>query len=425
MNINPVDSNIDNAKRRKLDGTERVKAPYFYESSKVAAATMAGKLDLLNMTYTNSNGRKAVMSKQRVSIINVLCDPAKAQEAQNQIEKLMVNQRSQQVAESRLLTYKITMQVAGIQAWPATYEKVIAFIAAAVAGTHPHKGIESMVSDVMNATGKFPKDDKDRIHAVINRLKKKGIIGVRAQKRPITLRHISIYSPEAAHRGPRIIKTRAELLIGFYGAFRRKEAASMTFLGPLDETPRGYIGVRLDDEDKSVHFDLSRFVQKGGPRCARHVRVYCACEGIKEREYMCLVCDEDNRGQISKIHNGFDLGSSVKTLAQDLSSLTPGLAKEFAGLASHSCRIGLAIHLFNCEIDTNRIIFHARWSDESMVLYYVRNSKQFSRPGHWTNNLKFLMPPKSSDIGVEPLQFDDAESDSEGLFEEPEEELDE
>lgn len=420
--INPLNSNIDNAKRRKLDGTESAKAPYFYESNKVVAATSSKKLDLVNLSFTTAKGRKAPITKERQSIIDVLLDPNKSKAAKDQLEKLMCNQASQQVAESRLMTYKITMQVAGLQAWPATYQKVITFISAAIAGEYPHKGLESMVSDVVNATGRFPQDDKDRVRTVINRLKKKGIIGIREQKRPITLRHIGMYSPEAAAKRPRIVQTRVELLIGFYGAFRRKEAAAMTFLGPLDETPKGFIGVRLDDVDRSVHFDLSKFIQKGGPRCARHVRVFCSCKKNKAHEHMCLVCSEENRSVIRNIYNGFDLGNAVSILGKDVVSVAPHLGEEYNNMASHSCRIGLAVHLFINGVDTTHIIHHARWSDDSMVLYYARNSKKFSRPGHWTNTMSWLQPPRESDKGEEELLFEEAESESEGGFFEAEEE---
>eukprot|EP00392_Amoebophrya_sp_AT5.2_P001233 g1235.t1 len=346
--VSPLVSSIDNAKRRRLDGKEPVKAPYFFESSKVAAATSSNKLDLLNMSSTTANGRKAPITKERQSIIDVLVDPQKTDAAQKQVEKLCCNLASQQVAASRLMTYKITTQVAGLQAWPATYQKIITFISACIAGEHPHKGVESMVSDVVNAAGKFPQDDKDRVRAVINRLKKKGAIGIREQKRPIALRHICIYSPAAAaNRGPRIVQTRVELLIGFHGAFRRKEAAAMTFLGPLDETPRGYIGVRLDDVDKSL--DAQAFV------AAHEMRNENATLGREENILMGVVDmrhvlgdDQPTQADITKLSTMFRQKEFSRTGPTILTSSTMTLEKFLNGMACET-KLGRII-----QVDTAR-----------------------------------------------------------------------
>eukprot|EP00392_Amoebophrya_sp_AT5.2_P003173 g3178.t1 len=289
-------------------------------------------------------------------------------------------------------------------------------ISASIASEFPYKGLEQVCSDVMNARADFPKDDKLRAHQILNRLKRKGIIGQRAQKKPATLRHVNIFRTKTIAQSYAQIRT--NLLIGFYGAFRRKEAAAMTFLEKGEEVPRGYIGVRLCDVDKSVHFDLTRFIQKGGPRSARHVRAHCACEGNEKRRHLCLVCSEANRSAIKNIHAGFDLGKAVEVLRSSLKTLSDPMAEELDDSASHSCRIGLAIHLFENEEQMAQIVHHARWADETMVLYYARNSKGFARPAHWTNGLKFLKASKSEDYGEDPPDFelDSEDEDEEAVF---------
>mmetsp|Transcript_5675 Transcript_5675/g.14153 ORF Transcript_5675/g.14153 Transcript_5675/m.14153 type:complete len:373 (+) Transcript_5675:347-1465(+) len=325
-------------------------------------------------------------SDNRDAIVKLLRHENQSALAANFLEKSIVNQASQKQAETRARSYKICLTESGRTAWPPTYESLFEFISASISCAHPYAGLDVICSDVMAADKKFDPQDRARINNILGRLRKKGIIGQKKQKKPLSLSMIATLrskdgEPEKKNR----CAIRAMLLLAFYGAFRAKECEAMTHVPKGEKTPFGYIGTRFDDEDGSFHADLSNFIQKGGPKCSRHIRIYCACRKDPKDDLLCIICNKNLRKSIERAtESGFKLKPAVDYLVKSLGDQCED------NLAPHSCRIGHAVHQFLNQVPIERIVQHARWSDHSMVLYYSRGARKYARPPCWSNEVNWL-----------------------------------
>eukprot|EP00391_Amoebophrya_sp_Ameob2_P008374 CAMPEP_0179000330 /NCGR_PEP_ID=MMETSP0795-20121207/10605_1 /TAXON_ID=88552 /ORGANISM="Amoebophrya sp., Strain Ameob2" /LENGTH=407 /DNA_ID=CAMNT_0020693301 /DNA_START=56 /DNA_END=1276 /DNA_ORIENTATION=- len=334
-------------KRPALDAS-LVRNTYFLQSDKLKATTN-------NKREVNPHG-----SDNRTEIIKLLRSNDQSSTALNFLENSLVNKKSQAQAETRIKSYRICMTESGRTAWPPTYESLFEFISASISCPKPYACIDVICSDVMAADTKFDPQDRARINNVLSRLRKKGIIGQKKQKKPIALSMIATLRSKDGEPEKKVRRAiRAALLLAFYGAFRAKECEALVPVGKGDKPPFGYIGTRYDNEDSSLHADLSNFVQKGGPRCSRHVRIYCSCcksETKDKDDLLCLICNKDLRKAVNDITSGFKLKMAVDFLVKSL-----GSDQCEDQLAPHSCRIGQAVHLFLNDVPIERIIQHARW----------------------------------------------------------------
>eukprot|EP00392_Amoebophrya_sp_AT5.2_P008378 g8399.t1 len=301
--------------------------------------------DKLKKTMSNQREVNPQASKNREEIIKLLRDQNQSALALNFMENSLVNKKSQEQAETRIKSYKICMTESGRSAWPPTYESLFEFVSASVCCPKPYACIDIICSDVMAAYPKFDPQDRARINNVMSRLRKKGIIGQKKQKKPLSLAMIATLRSKDGEPERKIrCNIRAALLLAFYGAFRSKECEALVPATKGKKPQFGYIGMRYDDEDGSLHADLSSFIQKGGPKCSRHVRIYCGChsgDDGKKNNLLCLICNKDLRKAVEGMTSGFKLKYAVDFLVKSL-----GSDQCEDQLAPHSCRIGQAVHMF-------------------------------------------------------------------------------
>ena len=327
--------------------------PYFLQPASVAAASSGAVIPVPKAAARKSNKRSIAVS--------LASNPALLQSLMQSLNDLSCNQNSARVASSRLSTYRTVVEAANIGAFPPTFLSISTYIGVAVAV--PYGNIRPTVSDILQA-GNCGPDISGPVNSILARLSRKGLLGQGKQKRPVTLRMIA-----SALIG---VRERCFLLLAFYGALRKKEAAALVYT----KVPNvGEIGVRLErgaagKASDSLLFDFSKFVQKGGARVAQHSRIACVCgaSGIAGgANQLCVVHNHELREVLFGIKAGdVDLCTAVQSLKVN-------------DAASHSLRVGCALHLFGLRnVDCQRIVFHCRWVDTVMLFYYVRKSAEFS-----------------------------------------------
>ena len=264
-------------------------------------------------------------SKKRDAAVKVAGDPVLLEEATSALRDLTGNEGSTKAASARLSTYAQIVSAAGLVPFPTSQSAVMCYLAAAVAAKY--KNIEPTVSDVLGSPD-APPDVAPSANAILSRLRRKGFIGQKNQKRPIALRIIATQSLS--------IRTKCYLLLGFFGALRKREAAALRY---TKSPAPGEIGIKLEKgpqhSSDSLRLDFSNFQQKGGPKVARFSRVKCTCchqslpAGGGYR--LCLVHCSELRKVLFTISPGdIDLTKAVEEL---------GLPET----ASHSLRIGAAV----------------------------------------------------------------------------------
>ncbi|CAD7930148.1 unnamed protein product [Amoebophrya sp. A25] len=328
-----------------------------------------------------------VMSGKRKVACDIASNIGKLGNALSSLDNMLINSRSNAVANSRIKSYEAIMSKTAIKPWPATEVSLYTFIGIAVAAEYAPT--PEIVSDVLAASPKLEDYIGLRTREVIARLRRKGVFGDRNQKQALTLRMIGRlkYSQDAPSSSI-IARVASTLLIAFYGAMRKSEAASVVYGKPSPD----YIGIKYDNSDESLVLDFSMFRQKGGPRCSKVTRIFCACAKDRPQadgrtDQLCLIHSSPLRTYVESLHHGgLDVLWALNTLLKAL-KLSP---EEAAKFATHSCRVGCAVHLFSLEIAPEQIIHHARWSDTTMLFYYARNSKKHSRPPHWSNNINWI-----------------------------------
>eukprot|EP00392_Amoebophrya_sp_AT5.2_P005223 g5232.t1 len=231
-------------KRPELDAS-LVPNTYFVQSDKL-------KKTMNNTREVNPHG-----SENRTEIIKLLRNEEGSSSALNFLENSLVNKKSQAQAETRIKSYKICLTEAGRTAWPPTYESLFEFIAASISCPKPYAIVDVICSDVMAAYPKFDQQDRARINNVLSRLRKKGIIGQKKQKKPISLAMIA--------------------------TLRSKEG----------------------EPERKL-------------RCSRRVRIYCSCHKESKNNLLCLICNKDLRKAVNEITAGFKLKMAVDFLVKGL-----------------------------------------------------------------------------------------------------------
>ncbi|CAD7930666.1 unnamed protein product [Amoebophrya sp. A25] len=373
--------------------------PYFQPPARctTGSSSSSGSTSVTSSGIVIRKPREVMTAKRRIAC-EIASDSGLLGAALGSLENLLINKKSNAVANSRLRSYEMIIKRTALCAWPASEASLYTFIGIAVAAEY--SSVPEIVSDVLAASPQLEDYIGLRTREVIARLRRKGVFGDRTQKQALTLAMISKLPPGSNHLSLQA-RLPVILLVSFFGALRKSEAAAVAY-GPA---ATNYVGLRFDVADNSLVLDFSLFKQKGGIKCARVTRIFCAC---------CDAAPAGKRDRVCLIHNpvlrectktftagGMDTLWAIKTLVRNL-KLSQA---EQAAFATHSCRVGCAVHLFSNEIMPEQIIHHARWSDTTMLFYYARNSKKNARPAHWTNSINWI---KNSQVAPQALEAHEA-----------------